>query len=605
MSGVHVELLGHEPMPVSRAHRWQHRILWICSIIALAFGTYGYLIYEHNGEHLRFIDALYHAAQHFMMHAPHLEGHIPWQLEVGRWLAAATTLAAVCHVFARRSREEWDALCIRFMRKEHTVICGLGRKGLASALKLKQQGKRVIVIEKSPASARLKACRRAGVRVLIGDAASRETLRAAYVHRAATLIALCPEDSANCLIARTARELACNETKRKAPLQCRILVGDPEARTAFEEWAAHGKAGCGGQVHFFDPFDPEARRLLTLGLPLDHDGIKPGDTRQVHLVILGFGRMGRAVAVRAAQLGIFAEPGRLKISVIDRLARKHEDELLFHHPQVRNVCDIEFHAMEAISPATRDKLKEWCAAKDCVTSVAVCFDNEARALDIAVQLRLLIEANDVRVAVRQSAEGGLAHLLGEASTGDEAKYRFHLFGATERSGDNGSLADDASEEFARAIHVGYQTMRRKQAQDNPVELAKVNQEKQMRDWDALSEDLRESNRQQADHIHIKLRALGYGVADANDEQHPEALTKFTKEHLDVLEVMEHRRWMAERQMANWTHGEPRDDARRKNPNLVKWEKLTPTVKAYDREAVAAIPELLRQAGKVICKQRNK
>lgn len=44
---------------------------------------------------------------------------------------------------------------------------------------------------------------------------------------------------------------------------------------------------------------------------------------------------------------------------------------------------------------------------------------------------------------------------------------------------------------------------------------------------------------------------------------------------------EHERWMAERLAAGWTYGRDRDDAAKKNPNLVPFDELSVAERAKD------------------------
>jgi hypothetical protein len=577
------------------------RLLAGCAAATVVLGTIGFLQYQHE-EHAgtSFSNALYHAVQLFALHTPHFERPVPWALEFGHWLGAASTFLAVFGVARRMFHEEHTALRLR-RTKGHVIVCGLGRKGIEVVRRLRHQKQQVVVIERLPQPEAVEACRELGACVVTGDATNPDVLRQARVERALSLIALCPDDSTNCEIVANASRLLAAAKGTSTPLQCRVQVGDPEARRTLQAWLAQHKGMRGTLIRFFDTFDPEVRRLLIHELPIDHDGIKPGDRRQVHLIILGFGRMGRTLAVRAAQLGVFAQPGRLKISVIDRGAEVHRKELLFHHPYIGDVCDIEFHQLEGISPETRKFLKDWCARRDAVTSVAVCFDNEQRALEISVQLGQLVETNDVRLAVRMSGRSGLAHLMKAAGAAPEAVRNLRPFGMEERPGESGSLGDDAGEQFARQIHTAYVEMRKREAGQDTTKFERLAHDPALRDWNALAEDFLESNRQQADHIHIKLRALGLEVTDASDSR--PAVTELTRDQVEMLAEMEHRRWLAERRIANWTYAPVKNELRRENPNLIAWEKLAESTKDYDRIAVRAIPTLLAGAGKKICNKK--
>jgi hypothetical protein len=119
----------------SRTHRhWQRRAMAVCLVSALVLGTAGYRAYQPETS---LPNALYHAVQLFALHAPHFERPVPWALECGRWLAAATTLFAACQVVRRIWREEWHAHRLGCLRG-HVIVCGLGRKGMGLVRRLRQ-----------------------------------------------------------------------------------------------------------------------------------------------------------------------------------------------------------------------------------------------------------------------------------------------------------------------------------------------------------------------------------------------------------------------------------------------------------------------------------
>jgi hypothetical protein len=124
----------------------------------------------------------------------------------------------------------------------------------------------------------------------------------------------------------------------------------------------------------------------------------------------------------------------------------------------------------------------------------------------------------------------------------------------------------------------------------------------IRDWDNLDEDLRESNRQQAAHLFIKLRAIGCEVTGRDDPR--PAVTGLQPDQVEVLGRMEHSRWVAERILAGWTLAPgPKDVTHKTSPHLVPWADLPPDIQQYDRDFVTLIPALLATDGKKICRQR--
>jgi hypothetical protein len=70
-----------------------------------ALGTYGYRHYEPPGhEPVSWATAAYHPAQLFLLHTPHFELPLNPQLEVARWVAAASTAGGIVAVIRQLTR---------------------------------------------------------------------------------------------------------------------------------------------------------------------------------------------------------------------------------------------------------------------------------------------------------------------------------------------------------------------------------------------------------------------------------------------------------------------------------------------------------------------
>ena len=148
--------------------------------------------------------------------------------------------------------------------------------------------------------------------------------------------------------------------------------------------------------------------------------------------------------------------------------------------------------------------------------------------------------------------------------------------------------------LARAIHDDY-VRRQKLAGATPVT------NPSMVAWDDLPEDLKESNRYQADHIEVKLAAIGCGLQSLSDWKAVsfERLPEDVKEVFDIerLARMEHERWCEERLRQGWSYAPGEKDLKKKtSPHLVPWEKLSEEIREYDRDTVRGLPSFLAQAG---------
>jgi len=564
--------------------------------LALVLGAAGYWLNQppadrHAGH------ALYHALQLFILHAPHFDGDIPLPLEIARWLAPLSSAGGLATLLLRSFREELRRRRLRELRG-HVVICGLGRKGMELARHLRRaeapQRPDVVVLDKDPPHDLAAECESLGAQLLAADATRAGALRTAGIARAASVYALCPEDATNCEIAAQVAQLldACGGSG----LDCYVHLDAAELGQTLQQALPPGLGSSRVRLHAVDAFDPEAIALLVHGLPLDHGSLAAGDPRGVRLVILGFGRMGRALAVRAAQLGQFANGRRLRIEVIDRQALRNRDALFFHHPHIGQAADLAFHEHEAASPAVRELVEGFCRDRGWHTSIVIAFDNEPLALEVCLRLAPAFDSDTVRVAVRLEHDGGLARLLDRlrARESGSALARLQVFGTSRQFV---RLSDPEAwplEKFARQFHAAYVRLRLEQAGGDPRRLEECRQKPELQEWSRLPHDLQDSDRLAAAHIFIKLRALG---CEAVPEADPRpAITRFEDADAHMLAKLEHQRWCAERRVAGWVFGETKDVPGRRNPSLVEWERLTPEVRQLDFDSVARIPAILASAG---------
>jgi RyR domain len=121
----------------------------------------------------------------------------------------------------------------------------------------------------------------------------------------------------------------------------------------------------------------------------------------------------------------------------------------------------------------------------------------------------------------------------------------------------------------------------------------------MQPWETLQEDLRESNRQQADDIAAKLHRIGCGMLPVRGRD--PALITFTDEEVETMAEMEHARWMTERRLAGWVYDPERDVAQKRTPHLVPYAELSEDAKKWDRDSVRAIPQVLALAKFEVCR----
>jgi hypothetical protein len=147
------------------------------------------------------------------------------------------------------------------------------------------------------------------------------------------------------------------------------------------------------------------------------------------------------------------------------------------------------------------------------------------------------------------------------------------------------LLGGANEEIARGLQEDY---REKQKDRKPAD------DPAMAPWEDLRDNLKDSNRHQASHMVVKLKAVGYGISPVINRA--PNIVAFTDKEIEIMSEMEHDRWNQERYLDGWSYGESRDLDKKISPYLVKWEELPEDIKEYDREFVRSIPHILAKSG---------
>jgi monovalent cation:H+ antiporter-2, CPA2 family len=129
-------------------------------------------------------------------------------------LVSALLLANSDRLLMRFSNQEWLARSVQLqavarrglMRNKHVIICGYGRSGQSIAHVLEAEGVSYVALDLDPD--RVMTATAAGEPVVYGDASRRETLVAAGIHRAATLVVSVDDTVLSRKILQVTRELA-------------------------------------------------------------------------------------------------------------------------------------------------------------------------------------------------------------------------------------------------------------------------------------------------------------------------------------------------------------------------------------------------------------
>jgi Trk K+ transport system NAD-binding subunit len=542
-----------------RRGRW--RFLLVAALAVGALGLWGMRL---ASDGRTFLDDLYQLRGLFTFGLSLELGNANWQLQIARWLGPLVAAAVLLEGFAALSRRRVDA----FQAKRthgHTVVLGLGDRGTRIALALREAGQDVTAVEIDPGEAGIGILRRRGGRVVEGDARLHHELIDAGLPSAASAVVVCGSDATNAEVVAAIADL--DRAPGAGPLNAAVHLSDA-GLCALMRHQSLRTATHGVRFDFFDIYSAGARLFLQY-----HPLAEAVNGAPPHLMIVGLGQFGRCLLEATARA---AEGGDIAITVIDRDADARLQAVLLGQESLKDRARIDAVDIDLERPGRDASERLRAALARGVTTVAVCFDDDARAVTAALLIRRLLGVRPVEVIARTSGTGGLSLLLGQGASAAGVTP----FPLLERACTREIVEGGAHEQVARAMHADYTD----RAIDTPYDVP----------WDELPPEVQESNRRQADALAEALAAIhcdlvplgGWGVPDV----------ELTPDEVELLARREHERWFAERFAAGWRYGPERDNEQRLNPLLVAWDDLPAVAQDDGREAARRIPAVLATAG---------
>ncbi|HYF50988.1 MAG TPA: NAD-binding protein [Planctomycetota bacterium] len=572
------------PGPALRRLMLEPLLVIVFTLLTLILGYNGLAAYYHGQPFTR-VDLFYMTLQLFVLQHTVDPGKADAALSFARFAAPLLASYAAVRALMAVLAEPLKTRRLAWLHG-HVIICGLSRKGLQLLKDFQSQGVQTVVIEWDKENDLIETARAFGALVLLGDASEEVTLRKAGIDRASYAFAVCREDGVNAEIALIAERI-CGEggSGDGQQLTMFIHIWSLKMCELLKRRGLLERRTAGFRCRVFNIYENIAREVLR-SYPLDWQPIRKDDPRTVHLIIVGMGSIGECIALQAAKIGHFANGKRLQITAIDKSGRERRSQFLARYPFIHKVCDIEFLHGDFEDPDVLAQLERYARDPNRLISVAVCLADDSRNLAAAIYFSDAFKHAQIPVRVRMNRKAGLARLAEEPGGSGR---RLEVFIVTEGYCSEREIVGTERDKLAQAAHESYRAM----AGANPYP-----------PWDDLAEEIKEFNRQVADHTDVKLRTIGCenvpaGQADPN--------FAFTPEETEILARMEHSRWCAAQYIAGYQFGKTpdgtRDLERRVHPMLIPWEELPELNRNKDRNNVVRIPEWLRTIGRGI-KRKN-
>jgi voltage-gated potassium channel Kch len=555
---------------------------WVTAIILGYIGFYRYSIAI--GERSTTLDLLYRAIQLTVFESGDVEGALPWQLEVARFLMPAVAGYAAIQAILAIYRDQWQIFRIRY-HKNHLVLCGLGERGLKIAQEFFERGYRVVVIDADEENPLLRKIREQEAAVLIGDATDQDLLRKAGVHKAKYLIAVCADDGINAEIALSARSLS--HLRKNEALTVFVHILDPELCNQLSSWGLSASKTGLFRLEFFNIMERGARIMLS-GHPPFFEEVE--SETPPHLVLIGMGKIGNSLIMQAAKnwsMNKTKKDRRMQVIIVDGMAEAKIKQLQNFCPQINNYCNFNIHPLDFhLNPEQVDFL--FSDEGSCrVNVIYICLDDDALALVSALKLYKTTHQYQLPLIVKMSRDAGLATLLAEDRIAMGFDY-IYSFGLLDRTCSFDAVTGGIYEVIAQAIHNEYVLEHQEKGETVEINPSIV-------EWCDLSEEFKESNRLQATNVEVKLASINCGLQLLTAWDNYEF--EFEPDEEEKLAQMEHERWCEEKTLRGWTYkAGPKNSRKKTNPALIPWAELDEGTKASNRNNILRLPLILAKAG---------
>jgi hypothetical protein len=551
-------------------------ITWIVTVLLGYLGYYQY--YQMRGVAVSSSDLLFDTLELFSLKGGDLEwsdGYV-LALDIARWTALIVTFWAVALIMSRAFLGPLHRLRL-WLCSDHVIVCGMGRIGSRFAKALSEDYQ-VVVIDKDQGKKIDDELKGANVVNVQGNATEDKVLRRAGIGRAKYLITALGDDSANAEIAIQARMLV--KGRSRDPITCFVHVLDPELCEVLR--VNEFNAGSPSlRLEFYNVFENSARIILNEFPAFEEAGI--GTRPSARILIIGLDDLGQALVLRAAKRWwprYQATNQRLSLILVDADVNTVLGSMCARHPSLVSACSFEPIAMDVRKvKVAKDEELNWLRS-DPTSGIYICAPNDSDGLSLALMLRKRIGNEGAPIVVRMNADSTPAALIGEEGR-NAGLSNVHTFGFWDRTCTKALIQHGSREIMGQAIHEEY--CLEQKARGTITEASKMS-------WDGLSEELRESNRSQADHIIVKAKAIGCNIDALTDwGSDPYSLTPY---EVHKLSRMEHDRWCREKTKKGWRYGKVRDDAMKVHDDLIPWNELSADAKYKDIATVKKIPRTL-------------
>ena len=607
-------------------HEWT--LVGLLAILAFVLGCFGYaqtMTFTTSGGEYTWWDPVYASLQLFIFEGPDATAGWPLHLQIARALAPMVLLYTAAVAVLRNLENQTRLYRLLFRRRRFVVVCGIGETGFRIARDYcLNSDKDVVAIDLDPMNSMATELLHLGAIVLFGNAMDPIVLHKARVALAKEVFLCTSDDQVNIAsakaIERVSREVTDGELERMRRIAARhepSIAGEPASlglRTylcvdtpdIYEVFTNHPFFETNSDrfgIHLFSRKETVARQIFEDCAPDLYYRPTNRDGAPLHVLFLGFEALARELIVQTALTAHYPDFRRPLVTVLCREDEKARIARFKHrHPHLHKLVIFRtvYQDPMTVTPDQWESMQVEAPFSVCYVTMREDVEGilSARRLNRMRRLESMPALNFVVCLNQQSF---LAEIIDDDFVPidvDKSLLPEHTpieyFETLDRTISIEVVVHESLDTLARTLHNNYLDLLRSQGETAAANASMI-------PWSELPAHKKKANQHAAGHMDVKLRCSGCTVRTADDPV-PAVSFPLNENNLDILAQMEHRRWMAEKQLAGYSYGSARDEDRLLHPDLVDWENLGEDDRDKDRNNIRQIPGLLALLGQKVCKQ---
>ena len=569
-------------------------------VIALVTGFYGYKFLGY--KEYSYTNALYSTFRLFILDVDNVftkDGTkfatYPLSIEIARWSAAAYTISTIFlfiyKLFGQSSKLLWYKLF-----GGHIVISGLNEKSKILIENLQKQGKRIVLITDEIQDAQLDYFQQLGVTVTVGNHGDGNLYKKVGISRAEYILIFHDDDSKNINELLSLGKYTHHLWDKLKAKQIIVHLANRKSYILYEDVEAEMGKEIDGKfvappIRVINLHRLIAEKLLNeKPLYIGYEEMALNSAKDpLHILIIGFGSLGQEIAVQAMERSHFINSKKILISVFDKDIDKVKKSWYQSYPKSDKVADITFQALDVETSHMEETV---AGTSQKITHIFFCLNSDFR--DMIEGIEIAKKYPEIPIFIKMTKEVQVSKWLDK----NEQVYKnVHLFGNIESILNDKFIINEELETIAKKIHDKYR-----------IEKEKETGKKQLK-WDEISDFLKESNRNQANHLETKLMLMGFAITNA-DHQDDHVLTKeefsqTIEPGIEKMAAIEHARWNAFYHLRGWDvmteviDKKTKDMDRKLHACMVSYEELDrikdltdEDYKEYDRQTIRNLYECL-------------